>query len=36
LEELLGAVPAWLSGMGSATEKLEWLNRLLADVSHED
>ncbi|KAI8472355.1 MAG: hypothetical protein J3K34DRAFT_212666 [Monoraphidium minutum] len=32
LEEMLGALPAWLAGMGGATERLEWLNRLLADV----
>jgi hypothetical protein len=33
LEDLLGALPAWLAGMGGATERLDWLNRLLADVS---
>lgn len=32
LEAMLGAVPSWLAGMGAATEQLEWLNRLLADV----
>lgn len=32
VEGLLGALPAWLAGMGARTERLDWLNKLLADV----
>jgi hypothetical protein len=32
LQRLLGALPAWLSGIGGATEDLDWLNVLLAEV----
>lgn len=32
LQELLGALPSWLAGIGGATEELGWLNTLLAQV----
>jgi hypothetical protein len=32
LQEVLGALPSWLAGIGGATEDLAWLNKLLAQV----
>jgi hypothetical protein len=32
LLDALGALPAWLSGIGGATERLDWANTLLAQV----
>lgn len=32
LQEVLGALPSWLAGIGGATEELGWLNKLLAQV----
>lgn len=32
LQEALGALPSWLQGVGGATEKLAWLNSMLAQV----
>jgi hypothetical protein len=33
LAEALGALPSWLAGVGGATERLDWLNALLAQVA---
>jgi hypothetical protein len=32
MQDMLGALPSWLSGIGGATEDLNWLNKLLAQV----
>jgi hypothetical protein len=32
LQEVLGALPSWLAGIGGSTEDLDWLNKLLAQV----
>lgn len=33
MQDMLGALPSWLSGIGGATEDLKWLNKLLAQVN---
>jgi Ca2+-dependent lipid-binding protein len=32
LHDALGALPSWLAGIGGATEKVTWLNELLAQI----
>jgi hypothetical protein len=32
MQDMLGALPSWLSGIGGATEDMNWLNKLLAQV----
>lgn len=32
LSDALGALPSWLAGIGGATERLDWLNTLLAQA----